>query len=301
MSAELESLPEIDYPVNLLPDLSEWGIIDAIDLGICPNTAENRRIIREHKARFQDVFTTDGKPTGNIQVITQQMIEANRTSNRRALLTDPSDPDSDYISGMGLLMDKVARDMCPSWVVAASRHWMDVEDERERRGPNGKLYRPALAGPPTRCRAHTLTGARCWNWANGMAEYAGLCKNHVANQPHDDPERLDANYLVKARNRLVSASILAVDVLEDMAANATSEPARVAASNSILDRAGIRGGVEVEQKVEITVKPASELVSERLAKLAEGAREREKLEAARYALESSDSEEEVVDAEVVDD
>lgn len=300
MSAELESLPEVEFPVNLLPDLSEWGIIDAVDLGICPNTAENRRIIREHKARFQDVFTTDGKPTGNIQVITQQMIEANRSSNRRALLQDPSDPESDFISGLGLLMDKQARDMAPSWVIAASRHWVDVEDERERRGKDGKLYRPALTSAPGRCRAHTLSGARCWNWHNGQSHMAGLCKMHVANQPHDNAD-LDANYLVKARNRLISASILAVDVLEDMAANATSEPARVAASNSILDRAGIRGGVEIEQKVEIAVKPASELVAERLAKLAEGAREREKLEAARYALESKDTEEEVVDAEVVDD
>jgi hypothetical protein len=299
VSAELESLPQIDYPVKLLPDLSEWGIIDATDLGICPNSAENRRIIREHKARFQDVYNTEGKPTGLIQVITPQMIEANRTSNRRPLLSDPDDVDSDFISGMGLLMDSVARDMAPSWVTAATRHWMTVEDERERRGANGKLYRPALESAPGRCRAHTLAGNRCWNWHNGMASMAGLCKMHVGSH-HNDPE-LEANYLAKARNRLISASILAVDVLEDMAANATSEPARVAASNSILDRAGIRGGVEVEQKVEIQVVPASKVVSERLAKLAEGAREREKLEAARYALESKDAEEEVVDAEVVED
>lgn len=292
------SFSEFDVPVNLLPDLSEWGIVDAVSRGVCPNTFENRTIIRDNKARYREVYTPEGEPTNLISVITGDMIEANRTSNKSALLTDPDNPDSDFHTEYDLLMDDMARELAPQWVVAATRQWIKVLEERERRGPDGKPYRPALATAPTRCLATTGTGARCWNWTNGATEYNGFCKMHISNHQYD-PEA-GANTVTKARNRLLSATIGAVDELERLMTHATSEPVRAQAAKEILDRAGIRGGIEVEQKVEIQVVPASQVVSDRLAKLAEGAREREKLEAARYALESSDSED-TVDAEVIEE
>lgn len=289
---------DIELPGKLLPDLSEWGILDAVDRGICPDTFENRKLIRANRARWQEVFDADGNPTSLIRVITSDMLEALRTTNRAALLADQSNPDSEFVTGYDLLLDDAARDLAPSWVTAATRHYMHVEDERDKRGPNGKPYRPALVSYPHRCKATSSAGTRCFNWCNGTVDMNGLCKMHLANHRHD-PEA-GTNTLVKARNRLISAAVGAVDELENLMNTATSEPVRAQAAKEILDRAGIRGGVEIEQKVEITVKPASELVAERLAKLAQGAIERQKLEEARYALESANSEEEVVDAEVVE-
>jgi hypothetical protein len=65
----------------------------------------------------------------------------------------------------------------------------------------------------------------------------------------------------------------------------------------ILDRAGIRGGIEIDQNVSIEVKPAAEVVRERLAKLREGAHAKAELEAKIY---SGEEEAEVV-AEVVEE
>jgi hypothetical protein len=49
--------------------------------------------------------------------------------------------------------------------------------------------------------------------------------------------------------------------------SAESEPVKLKAATEILDRAGIRGGIEIDAKVDISVRPASELINERLARL----------------------------------
>jgi hypothetical protein len=54
--------------------------------------------------------------------------------------------------------------------------------------------------------------------------------------------------------------------------NAASEPVRLKASTEILDRAGIRGGVEFDANVNVTdARPASSIIAERLARLSSGA------------------------------
>jgi len=62
------------------------------------------------------------------------------------------------------------------------------------------------------------------------------------------------------------------------------------AATEILDRAGVRGGVEIDTNVNVEMRPAAEIIAERLDRLAMGAM----ATAARLAEEHS-----VIDAEVV--
>ena len=100
-----------------------------------------------------------------------------------------------------------------------------------------------------------------------------------------------------ARNRLINATAGAVDMLEDLAATAESETVRLGAINSMLDRAGIRGGIEVEQKVDVTINESAEIVKKRLAQLRKGQEDRAVL--MKKLTEGVPAD--VVDAEVVDD
>jgi hypothetical protein len=61
----------------------------------------------------------------------------------------------------------------------------------------------------------------------------------------------------------------AVDVLEEMMVSATSEPVRLKAATEILDRAGVRGGVEIDITGDLHVRSSADIVSERLEKLAQ--------------------------------
>jgi hypothetical protein len=60
--------------------------------------------------------------------------------------------------------------------------------------------------------------------------------------------------------------------------SAQSEPVRLKASTEILDRAGVRGGVEIEVGMDVTVRSPHEIIQERLARLAAGAQRLVELE-----------------------
>jgi hypothetical protein len=60
--------------------------------------------------------------------------------------------------------------------------------------------------------------------------------------------------------------------------SAQSEPVRLKASTEILDRAGVRGGVEIDVGVDVTVRNPHEIIKERLARLAAGAQHMLELE-----------------------
>jgi hypothetical protein len=77
----------------------------------------------------------------------------------------------------------------------------------------------------------------------------------VKHRPGDDIER--------ARQKLFQAAPYAVDVLEDMV--------KLKAATEILDRAGVRGGMEIDTNVSLEVRPAASIISERLNKLATNA------------------------------
>lgn len=120
---------------------------------------------------------------------------------------------------------------------------------------------------PHRCRQIKDDKIRCMLWSSGRVKDDGLCRvhlRHVRNNPSDDIER--------ARKKLVQAAPYAVDILEDLMLNAVSEPVKLKASTEILDRAGVRGGIELDGNISVTdARPAADIISERLNRLASGA------------------------------
>jgi hypothetical protein len=120
---------------------------------------------------------------------------------------------------------------------------------------------------PHRCRAVKDDGLRCMLWSSGRPKDDGLCRVHLRSlkkRPGEDIER--------ARAKLTQAAPYAVDMLEDLMQNAVSEPVKLKASTEILDRAGVRGGVEVDSNISVTdARPAAIIIAERLQRLAMGA------------------------------
>jgi hypothetical protein len=112
----------------------------------------------------------------------------------------------------------------------------------------------------------------------------------VKKRPGEDIER--------ARAKLTQAAPYAVDMLEDMMENAISEPVKLKAATEILDRAGIRGGVEFDASVKvIDSRPAAIIIQERLDRLAASATERAIELNAAGVIQSDTSD--IQDAEVV--
>jgi hypothetical protein len=74
---------------------------------------------------------------------------------------------------------------------------------------------------------------------------------------------------------------------------AESEPVQLKAATEILDRAGVRGGVEIETTLNIDLRPAADVIQERLARLTSGALS----ESLRLANQGTD----IIDAEVVEE
>jgi hypothetical protein len=288
---DLPVYPIIDIPVAQLIDLSVLGIQQADD-GVCEDTAENRRILRANTLSWQPVWGSDGEDTGLIQAVSPDQ-QAQRLANTKgSLLLNKKDLNSDYLSGLQLLIEAESPDAAsvPAWVLAATREWNRVMIQRDE---TGKHVAPAIVGAPQRCRQINISGRRCANWQDGRVAQNGLCNVHVRRYSNTAGH----NTVVKAHNKLRAAASTAVDILEHIMETATSEPIRLKAATELLDRAGVRGGYEVESKVEIEVKPAGDMVRERLEKLQRGAIERAKLEEERLAAEA----EVTIDAEVVED
>jgi hypothetical protein len=82
--------------------------------------------------------------------------------------------------------------------------------------------------------------------------------------------------------------------------SAESEPVKLKAATEILDRAGIRAGIDINTDVTLDVRPAASIIAERLQRLATNA-----IEAQRRFEATQEPEtvivEETVDAEVVED
>ena len=299
-SDDVIELLEVEAPISLLPDLSMWGI-DSLEPGICLDTAENRRLLRENQARWLPVYDSHGRPTPLIQAVTEAMKNARLQTNKRVLLKDPKDKNSDYITGFSLIIEPKADDMAPAWVLACTRQFEDVLAERERRGAEGKIYRPALASYPHRCKATTIDGTRCQRWCNGYAASGGMCRQHLVFRRYDEGGNShNIETITRVRNKMISAAEMAADQLEELAYSATSEPVRMQASREILDRAGIRGGYEIDQKVEVSLVDPAAIVRERLEKIAASMRPAIELQTVTEEP-AVELEAVVIEAEVVDD
>lgn len=304
MSAELENLfdsePEldpaappdvaVDEPLDLRPDLSALGILEH-ERGVCDDSYENRSILRRAKLQWQPVYDQSGAPTGMIaarspEAMTERRIQS--LAEKKPLLVDPANRNSDYITGLDLLLDDKAITICPPWVIGATRAW---QAEQEAGGPPTR--RRAPKGLPQRCRIVKSDGIRCMLWSSGRPKDDGLCRVHLRHirQPGEEIER--------ARRKLIQAAPYAVDVLEQLMESAESEPVRLKASTEILDRAGLRGGQDINIDMEVTEgRSAAQIVLERLNRLQEGAAA---LQAAQAELEAKAEEDsEVIEAELVE-
>jgi hypothetical protein len=256
--------PAVDEPYDLRPNLSDLGIIEH-ERGVCEDTYENRQILRRAKLNWQPVWDSSGRPTGLIAARTKEAMVERRIQSlaeKRPLLVDPDDKNSDYLTGLSLLLEDKAISITPPWVIGATKGW---QAEQEAGGPPSAKRAPK--GLPSRCRMIKTDGIRCMLWSSGRPQDDGLCRVHLKSQrkPGEDIER--------ARRKLMQAAPYAVDVLEELMESAESEPVRLKATTEILDRAGIRGGQDITLDVEVNdSRPAAQVVAERLARLADGAR-----------------------------
>lgn len=260
---EHDSSHQIDAPVDLRPDLSILGIIEH-DRGVCEDNYENRGILRRAKMGWDTVYGNNGVPTGLIMARSQEMATERRLlslAEKAPIMVDGDNKNSDYLTGLDLLAESATDYLVPPWVIGATKMWVKELDEpiaSDKRKPT------AL---PHRCRAIKDDGVRCMLWSSGRLKDDGLCRVHlrsIKRRPGDDIER--------ARQKLSQAAPYAVDILEDLMQNAISEPVKLKASTEILDRAGVRGGVEFDANVKVVDdRPAAQIIAERLNRLAGGA------------------------------
>lgn len=283
---EEETLIQVDSPLDLRPDLSELGITE-VERGVCEDSFENRSIIRKAQMEFRPVYDQYGRATGLLSVESKESLIERRIvslAEKRPLLVDPDNRNSEYLTGLDLLLDDAACALTPPWVIGATKKWVAQE-------ANGGVPEPGRRrseGLPGRCRTIKTDSIRCMLWHSGRPKDDGLCRIHlkVIRRAGEDVER--------ARMKLTQAAPYAVDVLEDLMENAESEPVRLKASTEILDRAGVRGGQDFTVDVGVSDdRPASQVVLERLARLAQGAATVQ----ARLDLEEL----EIEDAEIVED
>jgi hypothetical protein len=251
---------EINTTINLRPDLTQLGIEES-DRGVCEDTYENRAILRRAHLNWIPVYASNGVPTGLIQAVSQEMASQKRIlslSEKKPILTNPDNRNSDYLTGLDLLAEEATDYLVPPWVIGATRAYIKEQEA----GPSKSQKRQPLA-LPTRCNAVKEDGLRCMLWSSGRIQDDGLCRVHLRSlkhRPGDDIER--------ARAKLTQAAPYAVDVLETMMEFAESEPVKLKAATEILDRAGVRGGIELDASVTLDARPAASVIAERLQRLA---------------------------------
>ena len=272
----------IDEPLDLRVDLSSLGI-EEVDKGVCEDNYSNRAILRRARLSWDPVYSTNGIPTGLIRARSKETTMERRLmslAEKRPILTDPSSNNSDYLTGLDLIAEEASDFLVPPWVVHSTRLYLK---EQETGVLNPK--RQPLA-QPHRCRQIKDDGIRCMLWSSGRPKDDGLCRIHLRSVKHKTSDDIE-----RARAKLVQAAPYAVDMLEDLMENAESEPVKLKAATEILDRAGVRGGIEIDSTVNLDVRPAASVIAERMQRLAQGALEAN----ARLAQAGID----IVDAEVV--
>lgn len=286
-----DTQPQVDAPIDLRPDLSVLGI-EEVDKGVCQDNYINRGILRRAGLSWDPVYSTTGQVTGLIFARSKESRMERRLQSlaeKRPLLVVPTDNNSDFITGLDLLAEEATDYLVPPWVIHSTRLYLK---EQEEGGPTSAKRQPLAQ--PHRCRQVKDDGIRCLLWSSGRPKDDGLCRIHLRStkkNPSDDIER--------ARAKLVQAAPYAVDLLEDLMENAESEPVKLKAATEILDRAGVRGGIEIDSTVVLDARPAASVISERLDRLAQGA-----INTAARLAEAGlhvEPDKEIIDAEIVKD
>jgi hypothetical protein len=282
--------PQVDEPIDLRPDLSQLGI-EEVDRGVCEDNFSNRAILRRARMSWDPVYSTTGQATGLIfarSVESRMERRLQSLAEKRPLLVVPTDNNSDFITGLDLLAEEATDYLVPPWVIHSTRLYLKEQEEGRTNDKRQPLAQPH------RCRQIKDDSIRCMLWSSGRPKDDGLCRIHLRSVKHKTTDDIE-----RARAKLVQAAPYAVDLLEDLMENAESEPVKLKAATEILDRAGVRGGVEIDTNVNIDVRPAASVIAERLERLAQGA-----ISTAARLAEAGlhiEPDKEIIDAEVVTD
>lgn len=119
--------------------------------------------------------------------------------------------------------------------------------------------------PSIQCRGTIRSGERAGEQCQKRASLGGyLCIKHGGQLPNN--KKLAASIVAAARMQLQGGTELAVDTLLDLAKNANSEAVKLGAANSILDRAGVKGGQDLNVTVTQGESP-HDVLADRLSKL----------------------------------
>jgi hypothetical protein len=233
--------------------LEELGIVE-VDPGVVEDSFENRTKLRE--AGYRWTQATDREPGGLPLLQTINTAEGRRDSLERIrrkseILVDENDPWSDYVSPLDLARDSPA----PFWVKNAAYKWEKAEQEGKDPANRSSFWLPI------RCHAIKGDGTRCQMWAGTSTAQrdTGFCRIHL-NQTGSRREE----YIETTREKLAQAAPAAADVIEDLMLNAELETVRLKASTEILDRTGVRTGVEIDSNVIVEHLNASDAVRDRL-------------------------------------
>ena len=139
----------VDEPASILQDLSALGI-EEVDRGICEDTFEHRAILRRARLQWEPVYSPAGAITGLIKVRTAESTRERRLlslAEKRPILSNPNDNNSDYLTGLDLLAEEAADYLVPPWVVHGTRLYLK---EQEMGGPKSDKRKPLAQ--PHRCR-----------------------------------------------------------------------------------------------------------------------------------------------------
>lgn len=281
---------QVEAPIDLRPDLSALGI-EETDRGVCEDNFTNRGILRRAGMSWDPVYSTTGQVTGLIFARSKESRMERRLQSlaeKRPLLMVPTDNNSDYITGLDLLAEEATDYLVPPWVIHSTRLYLKEQEE----GHTNPKRQPLCQ--PHRCRHIKDDGIRCMLWGSGRPKDDGLCRIHLRSTKHKTSDDIE-----RARAKLVQAAPYAVDLLEDLMENAESEPVKLKAATEILDRAGVRGGIEIDSTVVLDARPAANVIAERLERLAQGA-----ISTAARLAEAGlhvEADKDIVDAEVVTD
>ena len=256
-----------DAPRDLRPDMTQYGL-DEVDRGVVEDSYENRSVLRAHRLNWQIIYDDNGEPTGNILVLSPEM-DARRSErgaeDRKLILVDDRDLNSDYLTEEALLVEEASDSLAPLWVIGATRTWLRVKEARKNGEPKKA---PHLAGPPVRCRQIKSDGIRCLLWSINRTTDDQLCRVHLGSKASNA-----TGAVAQARQRAYQAAPTALAILENLMESAESEPVKLKAATEILDRAGVRGGIEIDANVDVTIQPAADIIMQRLERLKPQARE----------------------------
>ena len=104
------SLPDLPTAYDLRPDLSEIGIVEH-ERGVCQDNYENRSLLRRANFAYDTVYDQMGRPTGLIAARSQEQLRERRVislTEKRPLLSDPNNNNSDFLTGVDLILEDTA-------------------------------------------------------------------------------------------------------------------------------------------------------------------------------------------------